>query len=71
MQNLDIRGTLTELGLGRLDRHHAIKARVTSLVDIAHFARTNGRKDFVRIEIFARGKRHLNESAKINPLERS
>ena len=45
---------LTELGLGNLDGHDAIKARVTSLVDIAHSARTDWRKDFVGAEFFAR-----------------
>jgi hypothetical protein len=45
--------TLTELGLGNLDGHDAIKARVTSLVDIAHSARTDWRKDFVWAEFFA------------------
>jgi hypothetical protein len=39
--------TLTELGLGNLDGHDAIEARVTSLVDIAHSARTDWRKVFV------------------------
>jgi len=31
-----------------------IKARVTSLVDVAHSARTDRRKDFIWAEFFAR-----------------
>ena len=34
----------TELTLGNLDRDHAIEPRVTSLVDLAHAARANGRE---------------------------
>jgi hypothetical protein len=46
--------TLAELGLGNLDGHDAIQAGVTSLVDIAHSARTDWRKDFVGAEFFPR-----------------
>jgi len=54
---------LTELGLGNLDGHDAIKALVTGLVDIANSARTDRRNDFVGTKFFAYRNRHLEDSA--------
>src|SRR5437868_14117413 len=45
--------TLTKLSLGNLDGHDAIKARVTSLVDVAHSARTDRSENLVRPEFVA------------------
>ena len=41
-----------------LDRDGAIEARVARLVDLAHAARADRRRDFVRAEASAGGQRH-------------
>src|SRR5712691_6123027 len=59
--------TLTELGLGNLDRDDTIEARVAGLVHFAHATRTDGCEDFVRAEFVAgREKRHLGDRAKFS-----
>ena len=55
--------SFAELGLGNLDRDDAIEARVAGLVHLAHAARADGRKDFVRAEFFAGRERHVRDSA--------
>jgi hypothetical protein len=42
-----------------LDRHSALKAHVPRTVDLAHAARAQRRKDFIRPEATARVQRHL------------
>jgi hypothetical protein len=54
----------TELCLGHLDGDRTIQAAVTGFVDIAHSARTDCRKDFVRAESVAGRKGHLVAGAK-------
>jgi hypothetical protein len=54
--------TLTVLGPGNLDGNDAIKARVTSLLDFAHAARTDGCENFVRAEVRTGFETHIGRT---------
>ena len=50
------------LALELFNRDDTVQPRVTRLLNLAHAARTNRRKDFVRAEFVARLERHLCSS---------
>ena len=55
--------TLAKLSSRDFDRDIAIQPRIARSIHLAHSARADGRKDFVRTEFVAYRQRHKSDSA--------